>query len=84
VKAQVAESGKWVCDKCISERLRVLELQDTVQQIDTLTRKNKTPEEQLQLATAGREVGRHDKVQGHPKGGECLLLRDSYHKQCGN
>jgi hypothetical protein len=51
VKAQVVESGKWVCDKCRSERLRVLEekLQDALHQIDALTRKNKTLEEQLQL-----------------------------------
>jgi len=33
VKAHVAESGKWVSDKCRSERLRQLEekLQDTLQ-----------------------------------------------------
>jgi hypothetical protein len=41
VKAQVAESGKWFCDKCRSERLRLLEekLQDALHEIDTLTRK---------------------------------------------
>jgi len=79
VKAQVAESGKWVCDKCRSERLRLLEerLQDALHQIDTLTRKNKALEEQLQLAAAGREVGRRDMVPYHLKGGECLVLGDS-------
>ena len=25
VKVQVAESGKWICDKCRSEKLRLLE-----------------------------------------------------------
>jgi len=52
VKAQVAESGKWVCNKCSSERLRLLEekVQDALHQIDILTRKNKALEEQLQLA----------------------------------
>ena len=61
VKAQVAESGKWVCDKCRSERLQLLQekLQDGLHQIDALSRKNKALEEQLQLLTAGREVGRH-------------------------
>jgi hypothetical protein len=60
----VAESGKWVCDKCRSERLRLLEekLQDALYQIDTLTRKNKALEEQLHLATAGREVDRRDRA----------------------
>jgi DNA repair exonuclease SbcCD ATPase subunit len=84
VKAQVVESGKGVCDKCRSERLRELEekLQDTLQEIDALTRKNKTLEEQLQLATAGRKTSRHEKMQGHPKGGECLVLGDTTH--CGN
>jgi hypothetical protein len=58
VRAQVAESGKWVCDKCRSERLRLLEekLQGALNQIDALTRKNKALEERLQLAGAGREV----------------------------
>lgn len=76
MKAQVAESGKWVCDKSRSERLRELEekLQDALQQIDALTSKNKTLEEQLRLATAGREASRREKVQGHPKSGECLVL----------
>jgi hypothetical protein len=68
VKAQVAESGKWACDKCRGEemeRIRVLEekLQDALHQIDALTRKTKTLEEQLRIATAGREVSWSDKVQ---------------------
>jgi hypothetical protein len=78
VKAQVAESGKWACDKCRSERIRVLEekLHDALHQIDALTRKNKALGEQLRLATFGRGVSRSDNVQGHPKGGECLVLGD--------
>jgi hypothetical protein len=44
VKAQVAESGKWICNKCRSESLRLLEekLQNAFLQIDDLTRKNRT------------------------------------------
>jgi hypothetical protein len=55
----VAESGKWICDKCRSEILRLLDgkLQNALLQIDDLTRKNKELEEELRLATTGREVG---------------------------
>jgi hypothetical protein len=85
VRAQVAESRKWVCDECRSERLRLLEekLQDALHQIDFLTRKNKALEEQLQMAAAGREDGRHDTVQGHLKGGEYLVLGDSIIRNVG-
>ena len=78
VKAQMAESGKWVCDKCRSERLRLLEkiLQDALHQIDTLTQKNKALGEQLRLSTARREVSRRDTVPDHLKGGEYLVLGD--------
>jgi hypothetical protein len=81
----VAKSGKWVCDKCRSERLRVLEekLQDALHQIDILTRKNKALEEQLQLAAAAREVGRRDTVPGDLKGGECLVVGDSIIRNVG-
>ena len=55
---------KLVCDKCKSERLRLLQEKDKLQnallQIDDVTKKNKALQEQLQLATAGREVGRRD------------------------
>jgi hypothetical protein len=53
----VAESGKLICGKCRSERLRLLVeiLQNVLLQIDDLTRKNKVLEEQLRLATVGRE-----------------------------
>jgi hypothetical protein len=60
----VAENGKWTCDKSRSDRLRLQEekLQKALLQIDDLTWKNKALEEQLRLATAGREVGRPDTV----------------------
>jgi hypothetical protein len=61
------ESRKWICDKCRSESLRLLEekVQNALLQIDNLTRKNKALEEQLQLAAAGSEVGRRRMVLGH-------------------
>jgi len=60
VKAQVAESGKWKCDRCGSERLRLLEekLQNALLQIDKLKRKNKALEEKLQLVAAEKEAGK--------------------------
>jgi len=85
VKIRVAECGKWACDKCRTERSRVLEekLQDAVQEIDTQRRKKKSLEEKLRLATEGREVGNTLKVQGHPKRGECLVLGDSIIRNVG-
>ena len=76
VKVQVAGRRKWICDKCRSDRIRLLEekLQNALLQIDNLSRKNKALEEQLQLATAGREVGRWDTVPADRKGGECLSV----------
>jgi hypothetical protein len=43
------ESGKWKCDRCRSERLRVLEekLRDAQIQIDALKRRNKALEEKI-------------------------------------
>ena len=49
----------------------------TLLQIDDRTRQNKTLEELLRLATAGREVGRQDTVSGDRKGGGYLVLGDS-------
>ena len=42
----MAESGKWIYDKCRSERLRLLEvkMQKVLLQIDNLTRKNRALE----------------------------------------
>ena len=52
-------------------------MQNALLQIDDLTRKNKALEEQLRLATAGREFGRRDTVPGDRKCGESLVLGDS-------
>jgi hypothetical protein len=75
----MAEGGKWICDKRRSERLRLLDkkLHNALLQMDDLTRKNKALEEQLQLAAAGKEVGRRDTVLGRLKGGEWLVLCNS-------
>ena len=85
VNAQMAESGKWICDKSRSERLRLLgkKLQNALPQIDGLTRKNKALEEELRLAAAGRGFDRRDTVLGLLKGGECLMLGDSSIRNVG-
>jgi hypothetical protein len=48
VKVQMADSGKWSCDRCRWDRLRQLEekLENALQQIEELKRKNKGLEEQ--------------------------------------
>ena len=62
VKFQVAESGKWNCDRCRSERLGVLEekLRDAQIQIEELKRRNKALKEQLLLTESGKAVGKGD------------------------
>jgi len=60
VKFQVAESGKWNCDRCRSERLRGLEekLRDVPTQIEELKRRDKALEEKLLLMKNGKNVGK--------------------------
>jgi hypothetical protein len=62
VKAQMADSGKWSCDRCRWDRLRQLEekLENALQEIEELKRKNKGLEEQLRGAVAGCEVHRRE------------------------
>jgi hypothetical protein len=57
--------------KCRSKRLRLLEekVRNALLQIDDLTRKIKTLEEQLRLGTAGREFGKRDTVSSDRKSG---------------
>jgi hypothetical protein len=79
VKFQVAESEKWNCDRCRSERLRVLEekLREAQIQIEELQRRNKALEVQL-LGTENRNnVGKGDTVTVKPVGEKCLVVGDS-------
>jgi hypothetical protein len=79
VKFQVAEIGKWNCNRCRYERPRVLEekLRDTQIQIEELKRRNKALEEQLLLKENGKDVGKGDTVNVKPVGEKCLVLGDS-------
>ena len=84
VKFQVAERGKWNCDRCRSERLRVLEekLRDAEIQIE-LKRKNKALEERILLTENGKVVGKEDTVTVKPVVEKCLVLGDSIVRNVG-
>jgi hypothetical protein len=45
--------------------------------IEDVTWRNMTLENQLRLASAGREIGRRDTASGHQEDGKCLVLGDS-------
>lgn len=81
----MAESGKWNCDRCGSERLRLLEekLQNGLLQIDKLKGKKKAVEEQLQLVAAEKEVGKRDTAPVKYEGKKCLVLGDSIVRNVG-
>jgi hypothetical protein len=76
----MAGSGKWSCDRCSWDRLRQLEekLENALQQIEELKRKNKGLEEQLRGAVTGCEAGRRDTVRRQHEDAECSVLGDYY------
>ena len=85
VKTWVAESGKWICDTCRSERLRYLEnkLQEAMKQIDTLSKRNRSLEEKLNQIT-NRETTSGDKEHAHQKCNGLLVLGDSIVRNVGD
>ena len=85
VKFQVAESGKWNCDRCRSERLRVLEekLRDAEIQIEELKRRNKALKEQILQTEKGKDVGKGDTVTVKPVVEKCLVLGVSIVRNVG-
>jgi hypothetical protein len=85
VQFQVAESGKWNCDRCRSERLRVLEekLRDAQIQIGDLKRRNKALKEQILLTENGKGVGKGDNATVKPVVEKCLALGDSIIRKVG-
>jgi len=56
VKVQTAERENWCCDKCRSEKVRVLQdkLQNALRQINELNVRNRELETKLQMADLGR------------------------------
>jgi len=85
VTFQVAESGKWNCDRCRSERLQVLEekLRDAQIQIEELKWRNKALEEQILLTENGKDVGKGVTATVKPVVEKCLVLGDSIVKNVG-
>jgi hypothetical protein len=79
VKVQMTDSRKCSCDRCRWDRLRQLEekLENVLQQIEELKRKNKGLEEQLRGAVAGCETGGRDAVRRQGEGAESIVLGDS-------
>lgn len=85
VKFQVAESGKWNCERCRSERMRVLEekLSDAQFQIDILKRRNKELEDQLRKQESGKDVCKRDTETAKPGGEKWLVMGDSIVRNVG-
>jgi TolA-binding protein len=82
---QVAENGKWNCDRCRSERLGVLEekLREAQIRIEELKRRNKALEEQILLTENEKDVGKGETVTVRPVGEKCLVLGDSTVRNVG-
>jgi hypothetical protein len=85
VKFQVAESGKWSCERCRNERLPVLEekLGDAQFQIEELKRINKALEEQINITGNGQDVGKRNTETGKPGGEKWLVMGDSIVRNVG-
>jgi hypothetical protein len=56
VKAEVAERENWNCDKCKTEKVRMLQedLQNALRQIDELKTRNRELETKLLMAGSGK------------------------------
>jgi len=85
VKGLVAESGRWSCERCRAERLRVLEekLIDEQIQIDELKQRNKALEEQLQMMERGKNEDKGDMGTAKTGRQKCLVLGDSIVRNVG-
>jgi len=86
VKIQVAESGKWNCERCRSERLGVLEkkLREAQLQIEELIRRNKELEEGILRGENGGNVGLRSTGPVKSMGDRCLVLGDSIVRTVGD
>jgi hypothetical protein len=85
VKFQVAESGKWNCERCKAERMRTLEekLSDAQFQIDILKRRNKELEDQLRMQESGMDVRRLESETAKPGAKKWLVMGDSIVRNVG-
>jgi len=81
VKAQTAERENWCCDKCRTEKVRVLQekLQNALRQIDELKVRNRELEAKLQMAGSGEK----DSMPTKEKVVKCMVVGDSLVRNVG-
>jgi hypothetical protein len=81
VKAQAAERENWNCDKCRTEKVRMLqeELQNALRQIDELKARNRELEAKLQMAGTGER----DTMPTKQKFTKCIVVGDSIVRNVG-
>jgi hypothetical protein len=81
VKAQAAERENWNCDKCRSEKVRMLQedLQNALRQIEELKARNMELEAKLQMA----ETGKRDTMPTKQNVTKCLVVGDSILRNVG-
>jgi hypothetical protein len=80
-KAQTAERENWCCDKCRTEKVRVLQekLENTLRQVDELKIRNKELEAILQMAGSG-DI---DSMTTREKEVKCMVVGDSLVRNVG-
>ena len=81
VKAQAAERENWNCDKCRTEKVRMLqeELQNALRQIDELKARNRELEAKLQMAGTGER----DTMATKQRSIKCIVVGDSIVRNVG-
>jgi hypothetical protein len=80
-KAQTAETENWYCDKCRTEKVRVLQekLENALRQVDELKIRNKGLEAMLQIAGSGDK----DLMTTREKEVKCMVVGDSLVRNVG-
>ena len=81
VKAQAAERENWNCDKCRTEKVRMLqeELQNALRQIDELKARNRELEAKLLVAGTGER----DTMTTKQTVTKCMVVDDSIVRNVG-
>jgi len=81
VKAQAAERENWNCDKCRTEKVRMLqkELQNALRQIDELKARNRELEAKLQMVGTGER----DTMPTKQRSMKCIVVGDSIVRNVG-
>jgi len=81
VKAQAAERENWNCDKCRTEKVKMLreELQNALRQIDELKARDRELEAKLQMTGTGQG----DTMTTKHKVTKCLVIGDSIVRTVG-